>query len=202
MATLQGETNVMSDSDLRTLRDKLCGGWGRRLLLAIPLGLAISFLTFVVLNYNGYCFKEGRFLPREEKYRMVVERMVAGRWPFWPVRRDGVALPLATDSPLISHWTIDGDKDPVQPIFIYHSADEFFARNPNCCEMGTYVSTSEGPFEPGFWDRAFGSCSGGIVRVTGIVRFRDQMGREREIQRTSESLLSNCGGELSVPTLK
>jgi len=177
--------------------------WKRlmRLLLLPPLALIIFLAGYGVLNYNGYCFKEGRFLSDQEKYRLVVERKIRYGSPFRPVKPIPPGRNFWSDvrGDKVSHWIVEGHDGPVEPIH-YRSADEFFALNPNCCEMRGYIiSGSEGPFEPSFWDRAFGDCSGGVVRVTSIARFRDQAGIERELLATSEAMLSNCGMELSTP---
>lgn len=187
----------MSDRDIWLPRGKPIGWWVRRVLVAVTSALAVYLLVLIVLNYQGFCFKERRLLSDQEKFRMVVGRMVTARRPFWPVSHEGNVRHL-TDPTLISHWIIKGHDGPVEPIF-YRSAEEFFDRNPDCCEMRTNVAGSEGPFEPDFWDRALGDCSGGVVRITGTFRFRDQAGIEREIRDTGESLLSNCGTSLDVP---
>jgi len=172
-------------------------------LIAALVVLMVIALIPITLNYNGFCFKESRFLTDQEKYRIVVERIVQNGNPFQPVKplRPGRTYWSPQEGDTISHWVIEGHDGAVEPI-PYRSADEFFAKNPNCCEMRPFFESSEGSFMPDFWDRALGDCSGGVVRVTNIARFRDQAGIEREITHTGDSLLSNCGRSLTVPTLK
>ncbi len=164
-------------------------------------GLAAYAAKTIVLNYDGYCFEEHRFLTDAEKYRLVVERIVRSGVPFEPVKVMPPGRNYWSPGNKISHWVIKGYDGPVTPIY-YLSANDFFSRNPDCCEMRTFVSTSEGGFAPSFWDRALGDSSGGVVRVAGIAHFRDQSGVERHINFVWEDLLSNCGRELSVPTLE
>jgi hypothetical protein len=177
--------------------------WIVRAMLLLPLGLMAYPMVLTVLNYNGFCFKEGRFLSEQEKFRLVVEREIQYGPPFEPVLqyRPGVSYWSPAEGDKISHWRVKGHDGPVEPI-LYRGADEFFAQNPNCCEMRPFFSSSEGGFLPSFWDRALGDCSGGVVRVTGLVRFRDQAGKEHQIVHGRDVLLSNCGRELKVPTLK
>ena len=189
------------------MRIKSTWYWIVAVVLVLPLGLIVyPSLRWVVLNYNGYCFKEGRFLSEQEKIRLVVEREIQFpnyALPIEPVLqfRPGVGYWSPAEGDKISHYRVKGHDGPVEPI-LYRSADEFFAQNPNCCEMRPFFSSSEGRFVPSFWDRALGDCSGGVVRITGIVRFRDQTGNEHQIVHTRDVLLSNCGRELKVPTLK
>ncbi len=197
----------MSDTNANEAATKSdCHGMCRILIaLAIIFILAAGPLVLMTLNYNGYCFKEKRFISDQEKIRMVVERIVIKRGapiPFWPKRYDKGNVVKNKNGETV--WVVSKDgnvkpsDEPVEPI-PYQSVDEFFARNPNCCTMVDHVSGSEGPFKPDFWDRATGECSGGIVRVTGTYRFRDAAGNEREVRHTHESLLSNCGRELHIP---
>lgn len=176
--------------------------WKRlmRLLLLPPLALIIFLAGYGVLNYNGYCFKEGRFLSDQEKYRLVVGEMVRNGAPFVPVKPIPPGRSFWSDQlgDKVSHWIVEGHDGPVEPIY-YRSADEFFAINPDCCEMRSYLSTGEGGFVYGFWDRAFGDCSGGVVRVMGLVRYRDQSGAVHRFYHAYEVPLNNCGKALHFP---
>jgi len=205
------EGSCMRDSNSHVSVTKPFGVWRRRILLAIPSGIAAYLLVLAILNYNGYCFKEGRFLSDKEKIRIVIERSMLMRGaplPFWPLRdRNGNVL---KDKDGKLQWVVSKDgnvsptDEPVIPI-LFRDVDEFLMRNPNCCEMRKEVGvgTSEGWFEPDFWDRVLGSCSGGVVRITGTYQFRDMKdGTIHKIQDTSDSFLSNCGRGLTIPTLK
>lgn len=86
------------------------------LLLMISVGM-------LALNYSGYCFKQGRYLSRDEVIYSAVERLLEVHY-----------------SPYTRRYSVvDGKRILEQPKeknrIYYQSVEEFLKLNPNCCEL-------------------------------------------------------------------
>jgi hypothetical protein len=93
------------------------------LLLMISVGM-------LALNYSGYCFKQGRYISRDEIIYAAVERLLEVHY-----------------SPYVRRYkVVNGKTILVQPKekhrIYYQSVEEFLELNPNCCELERFSKQS------------------------------------------------------------
>lgn len=147
----------------------------------IVVGVFVLYLfTVMVLNYTGYCFKQGRYLSDEEKIDTAINYI------------------LGTYPPAIDYYEKQGNKvvkvgrtRPRTPLY-YESKDEFIALNTNCCELTMIARENYGIR---LSSRLFGTVST-FVHVSYLVRYFDKDGSLRKRKIESYVPISNCGKAL------
>jgi len=203
----------------RGIRRKL-GRWGfviSTVLLILLFPVLLLFLMFT-LNYCGYCTwkTDGRYLRVPVERDGIIQSCAAsplagkdlrGR-RFTTEERLGIAINNYLCSQLYEGYNpiamAEGMKgassDDVKKRFTlipYSSKEEFLRENPDCCQL-TWRG-SEGYSFP-VWDTGTFTGDG---RVSGVgngmfefkykVRYLDQQGTRKEIERTSYIRVNNCG---------
>jgi hypothetical protein len=146
-------------------------------LLSTVLILVVLLLTgitpILALNYSGYCVAELRFVPDEEKINNVVSVLAQGGVSRGFVEKDGKLVEASTITTLP-----------------YKNTDEFFADNPNCCQVGPVVA--EGYYEPTLVRRLAGTVSD-VVAVTHPKQTIDQAGVISSEKVLDQFSINNCG---------
>jgi hypothetical protein len=138
------------------------------------IGLPTLFLvTFLGLNYSGFCFEKMRYLSKEEKIRAVF-KMQNNR-----------------SSSLLRFVDNANPKEYIR----YNSFEEFIAENPDCCHVNP-----GGPYEPSptpFLSRIlFGYDSGDVVVINFKVRYIGETGNRGSEEVQFENQVSNCGDKV------
>jgi hypothetical protein len=147
-------------------------------MVLILVGLLLAGITSILaLNYSGYCIAELRFVPDEEKINNVVSALAQGGVSRGFVEKDGNLVEVGTITTLP-----------------YKSADELFADNPNCCQMGPVVA--EGYHEPTVVRRLAGTVSD-VVAVRYLKRTIDQAGVISSEKVLDQFSINNCGRMVS-----
>jgi len=143
-------------------------------------GLAIAYIALRSgLNYSGFCLEQRRFLTDGEKIEIVVRRIL-NSYP--PALKTYVTNP---DGRRAINWS-----RPEKPI-PYSSIEEFFAVNPDCCE----VTLREHPKQGGtisLIDRLLGITSAN-VRVRYQVRYLDENKQPNTEYVEPYWAVSSCG---------
>jgi hypothetical protein len=140
------------------------------------IGLPTLFLvTFLGLNYSGFCFEKMRYLSKEEKIRAVFKMQNN--------RSDLLTFVL----PLETNYKYNENNKYIR----YNSFEEFLAENPDCCHVNP-----GGPYgvpPSSFWDRIFGYDSGDVIVIDFKVRYLDEKGNRGFEEVQFENFLTNCG---------
>lgn len=171
------------------------------------LSYAISGLTLLVLIvsaihlpkamllYSGYCFKEERYLTTQEKFDIVVAHIISrkeildrGQYINYDPPEEGWRHAYTVNEAGGKVWL----NEAVKTSFRYSSLKEFYALNPDSCELvEIYSDSGEQAYVP-FWYRLAGRINI-IVRVFYIYDF-DRENDNQPIYKEEYFALSNCGG--------
>jgi hypothetical protein len=146
-------------------------------LLSLYVLIVISIL---VLNYTGYCFKQQRYISRDEVIHAAINELLTSHY-----------------SPDIRRYTVKNGKtileQPKEKNRIYYkSVDEFLMMNPNCCEFERFTL-------PSLWFIYLKGALKGrnltAVKINYKVRYYDGNGNIKEYQhpRNVYVRLTNCG---------
>lgn len=137
------------------------------------LGFPVCLSGIAWLNYTGFCFEQGRYLPDEEFINPIVEEIVTGL-----AKRNRLGEFM---------WVSKGQKNPIP----YSDIAEFHALNPDCCEIVQQQITSEGSI-PIFLEHKIGGDARGFVHVKYLVRWRDDVGQIHNSTEERRFLRTNC----------
>ena len=144
------------------------------LLIAILASLGIASMgSILALNYSGFCIAEFRFVPDEEKINKVVSALALGGISRGFVEQDGRLVEAG------SVMTLP-----------YKNTDEFFADNPNCCQIGPLAP--EGYYEPTLVRKLTGTVSD-VVAVRYLRRTVDSAGAIASERVLAQFSVNNCG---------
>jgi hypothetical protein len=142
--------------------------------------LLVFVVIFSTLNYNGFCFSQGRFLDQEEIYDNAIQKLI------------NIYSPDVTGG-----WkTIDGKMQVILSVNRYNkkyeSVDQFKKENPSCCRIV--------PFEE--WESMYGvpwyrRVNGGFCHVVEIsfVHGEYDLAGEKILMgmRAHRLPITNCG---------
>lgn len=172
--------------------------WTLVSIFLIPVGW---FSGVAVLNYNGYCFEQSRYLPDEEQIRPLVENILSG-YPKITYAYD--ELPKVGYEVVENKSRCCGQGDmsrfdksrggaaiDAEQLILYRDMDEFRAINPDCCSFtrnGLYGELGRTEF----WDKITG-YSAGFVNVKYRVRYRDAAGKVQTKFSAFSGNHTNCG---------
>ena len=159
------------------------------------IGLALSYRAY--MNYQGYCWKEGRYLTEQEKiYRSILGILREYPPAVIPVETyetnngDVARKTISIEEIKKKKWW--GQTPPERPL-AYNNVDDFLRNNPNCCQIRgdqNFHKTSEFGV-PSLFDLVTDTESS-YVRVRYWVRYIDD-GKEKRLQTNYYAGLSNCG---------
>jgi hypothetical protein len=141
-------------------------------VILIAFGIA-SLASILALNYSGFCIAEFRFVPDEEKINNVVSALAQGGVSRGFVEKDGKLVEAGTVTTLP-----------------YKSTDEFYADNPNCCQVGPVIA--EGYYEPTLVRRILGIVSD-VIAVKYLRRTVDPTGTVSSERVLAQFSTNNCG---------
>ena len=101
-----------------------------------------------------------------------------------------------------NEFKYDGNIPPKEPV-AYRDIDEFFAVNPNCCQITQrYKIVSQSAEINGsidkisFWDQLNGTTT--IVVVQYLLRYRDALGVVQSRLKETYSVMDDCGESRGV----
>jgi hypothetical protein len=140
------------------------------ILIALPIAGIASVLA---LNYSGFCVSEFRYLSDDEKIRNVVSGLAKGGVSRVFAERGGKTVEVGTITTLP-----------------YENIEQFFAANPDCCQVGPIVR--EGYYEPTPARRLTGIVSD-IVAVRYLRRTVDAGGAVSTENVLVQFSMSACG---------
>lgn len=152
------------------------------------------------MNYQGYCWKEQRYLTSQEKMKRAVNDLLANYPPAVIPKQDFedksgevveriIPIEEFKNGVQFRSWSLSPPHAPV----LYSSVIDFFERNPDCCELRRYPSFID-PIEfevPSFFELIFDKESS-YVRFRYWVKYKED-GVEKKIQTSYYAGLSNCG---------
>jgi hypothetical protein len=141
------------------------------------IGLPTLFLvTFLGLNYSGFCFEKMRYLTDYEKMRLAFNYI-------------NNAEKLRVKVPEKGH--------EYRKFIPYESFDEYIQENPNCCMINPPGGSDAPPPRPILYysrlDRIFGYNSGDLIVIRYKVRYLDKKGNQISQSIKVDSALQNCG---------
>lgn len=151
--------------------------FSQKIILAGVVGVSALVVTYLALNYMGFCFKECRMLTEEEKISIAID-YVLGAYP--PV----IDLYKGGEGDLVSA----GRGLPDKPIY-YSSVAEFISVNKNCCRV---TRNGREGYTTRLEHRLVGS-SNAFVEVRYAVRYLDENKAVRSEARVDFIAISNCG---------
>jgi hypothetical protein len=132
---------------------------------------------YLGMNYVGFCHSQVRFLSDREKIEV------------------GVAYLLKIYPPSINFYenrngerVLVDNRSPSNAI-PYDGLEDFFARNPDCCQFSLTDRQND---QPPTLNRLLGDVSG-FANVTFLVRYRDANGQEIAAPIRLDPGVSNCG---------
>jgi hypothetical protein len=131
---------------------------------------ASGFAAF--LSYDGFCFKERRFLEIQEYYNAAAEAAMQSPAGIQLVNPDSIVFKTVRK--------ID-----------YASVADFFSSNPVCCSFAPYNVGDLGP-DTTLLDRLLGNAAR-IVQVTYDLNFLDERGQKNSKKVTGRFAVTNCG---------
>jgi hypothetical protein len=146
---------------------------GRAVLIGV-VALIIAIVGGVLsLSYNGFCFRQQRFLSDDEYFDATIDQIIRGR-----------TFVQTTSGPGFI-------RSVVLNVIPYTDKDEFRRRNPNCCKIVPHNVGDQGPFTS-FRQRLFGYAAN-IVSVTYIVHYVGKNGDPESTMTTVQYAVTNCG---------
>ena len=164
--------------------------WIIAAVLIVPLGYCT---TIGALNYSGYCFEQGRYVPDEELMKRsiaaVLDHYAAIR--FVPDEMPSVGRPAPSQQKNFRASDAKGVEITKDQLVLYADAEEFLALNPGCCNFsrrGLYGEVSDTPFT---W-KIFGR-SAGFFNAKYQIRYRDSSGQIQSRWTGATFHFTNCG---------
>lgn len=143
-------------------------------------GLALLYATLRLgLNYSGFCHEQRRFMTNQERIEIVVRRILSS---YPPTLKTYVTRP---DGQRAIQWERPEKAIP------YESVEEFFAVNPDCCEVTLQQHPKQGGTVP-LLERLSGDTAAN-VRVRYQVRYLDENEQLKTEYVESYWAVSNCG---------
>lgn len=148
----------------------------KHLVLIFLLALGGYLVTIATLNYSGYCPITLARLSDDEMCKLVAQSILDHTpeyiYPsnFYPNHyssgdKSEDVFPLVPKSP----------DEPRYQVIPYRNLGEFFAANPNSCEVSAGGWREGDP--TGFWDHALGYLNS-FVKVEYQLHYRDEHGGE------------------------
>jgi hypothetical protein len=141
--------------------------------------IPLILIAFLLLNCFGFCWSKFRFLSDQERIEIAVRR--------------STTVSESVDS--VIEWTqgIDGSSyyTTIQDVIPYKNMTDFFALNPNCCQVSRQVQVSEGVLHVNAWECLSG-LSPYFVSGKHLLRFRED-GRVKMKSKEFAYYISSCG---------
>jgi hypothetical protein len=146
----------------------------KRWVLAFAI-LIVAGMPLVILNlsFDGFCFRERRFLSQNESFQAAIATILARK-----------------SEQLISHRPASINFSVV-PVIKYADSDDFRRQNPGCCTVVPRNTGDSGPYTS-FDQRLFGHAAK-IVSVTYTIHYLDETGARTKATKTEQFAITNCG---------
>jgi len=145
-----------------------------RSFIVVFAGCATALvLACAVLSYNGFCFKEKRFLSDRDYFASAVSEIIERN-----------AQQLITQEP-------GGTLFRSVPVIKYAGAGDFHRKNPNCCKVVADDVANDVP-PTSFDQRLFGYIAKFVV-VTYVVNYLTAAGDQKSEKKTEYFAVTNCG---------
>lgn len=145
----------------------------RLILIGLVASLAAAILGSSVASYDGYCFKEARFLSDREDFDAAISQII-----------ERSTAQLITTGPTSTVFS------SVQ-VIKYPSPEIFYRANPNCCRVIPHNIGDDGPYTS-FSQRLFGYAAR-IVAINYVVDYVDAAGERKRAIKTEKFAVTNCG---------
>ena len=147
----------------------------------LRLIVILVLIGFLLLNYFGFCQREFRFLSDKERIEIAVQKALnfykgSGYWGKFENLIDN-------ESPF--------DRKRYERI-PYKDSKEFFAINPNCCEVSRSANISEGRLKISVLGCMFGNSSPYFVSGKVIVNYKEDGQIKTGIGKFTYKI-SSCG---------
>jgi hypothetical protein len=164
--------------------------WTLIVVLLIPLGYCTRI---AVLNYSGYCFEQGRYLPDDERIRKGIDGLLM-HYPqirFVPEKMPTPGRPAPSQQKTFRDPEAKGIEITKDQLVLYRGVEEFLAMNPDCCNFGRrglYGDIGESDFltkVTGF--------SAGFFNARYQIRYRDSAGQVQSRWTGTTFHMTNCG---------
>lgn len=141
--------------------------------------LILLLIEFLLFNSFGFCWGKLRFLSDQERIEIAVRR--------------SVSISESADSVIETTQGIDGAHyyTKVQDVIPYENLEEFYALNPNCCEVSRRVKVSEGHLIVS-WYGCLSGISPYFVRGKYTLRYKED-GQVKTEPREFAYYISSCG---------
>jgi hypothetical protein len=130
----------------------------------------IVIISFLAINYSGFCFKSMRKIDSTEKIKITFEQ--------WNKMKKIRA-------------NIDGKELLVLRYSEYKDFKDFLDKNPDCCKVNSTGSFDLPP--PSFLDRVTGYHSGETIVLDFFTDVVDKSRRVRKAKVRIERNFQNCG---------
>ncbi|MDR1044169.1 MAG: hypothetical protein LBP33_03500 [Candidatus Adiutrix sp.] len=162
-------------------------------LALLILVVSAIYLPKAILLFSGYCFEKERYLSTQEKFDIVVAKIInekSKRVPFTVSEAGGKIFPKRGSDYAEEHIET----------FRYSGLENFYKLNPNCCELVETIRIPDSDVEMltvPLWERWCGRLNI-FVRVFYIYDF-DRENNNRPLYEERYFGLSNCGDLLWTP---
>lgn len=149
-------------------------GRARRWVLAFAILIVAGMpLVILSLSFDGYCFRERRYLSENESFQAAIATILARKSEQLISYRPG----LINFSAVL--------------VIKYADSDDFRRQNPDCCRAVPHNTGDSGPYTS-FGQRLFGHAAK-IVSVSYTVRYLDEAGARKKATKTEQFAITNCG---------
>ena len=145
----------------------------RLILVGLVACVAAVIVGSSVASYDGYCFKEARFLSDREDFDAAISQIIE--------RSTAQLITTSPESTLFSS---------VQ-VIKYPNRETFNRANPNCCRVVPHNVGDDGPYTS-FSQRLFGYAAR-IVAINYVVDYIDAAGERKGATKTERFAVTNCG---------
>jgi len=145
----------------------------RLIVMGLVAGLAAVGLGASVASYDGYCFKETRFLSDREDFDAAVSQII---------ERSSAQL-ITTSQTSVVFNSVRAIK--------YPDRETFYRANPNCCRVVPDNVGDDGPYTS-FSQKLFGYAAR-IVAITYVVDYLDAAGDRKGATKRERFAVTNCG---------
>lgn len=146
----------------------------RMWLLVFALVIAAGTLLIISnLSYDGFCFRDRRFLSEKEYFAAAIASM------------------LKRETEQLVSYGPKKVRFSVVHVVKYAGMDDFLQQNPDCCKVVPHNTGDLGPYTS-FDQRLFGYAAK-IVSINYIIRYVDEIGDQKSVTKTEQLAVTNCG---------
>ena len=127
----------------------------------------------LILNFNGYCYAESKFISAQEMFDI------------------SIAATLAQSRTTIRHRAPERTTYKTVELLRYPDRESFLKSNPNCCALVPFNKGDAAPYVS-LSQRIFGYAAG-LVKVDYSAAYLDDDRTEKKTPMVTYYVVTNCG---------